>query len=78
MCVSTSTFSYSPFDDPNPFSCTGMTYAELGVFGTLRKIQRCGPLTMFLKLVRIWTQCSPVEVANKVRTEYILSGYGVK
>ena len=32
----------------------GMTYDELGVFGRLRKIDRCGPLSMFLRLVGPW------------------------
>jgi NAD+ synthase (glutamine-hydrolysing) len=32
----------------------GMSYEELGIFGSLRKIQRCGPVSMFLKLVRTW------------------------
>ena len=27
----------------------GMTYAELGLFGTLRKISRCGPVTMYVR-----------------------------
>ena len=26
----------------------GMTYAELSLFGRLRKIMRCGPVSMFL------------------------------
>jgi NAD+ synthase (glutamine-hydrolysing) len=32
----------------------GMSYDELGVFGTLRKIHLCGPVSMFLKLLQIW------------------------
>lgn len=32
----------------------GMTYAELSVFGRLRKVHRCGPYSMFTKLVHMW------------------------
>ena len=44
-----------------------MTYAELGVFGYLRKMMRCGPVKMFLKLVEMWRSVSPDEVAVKVK-----------
>ncbi|KAJ9581246.1 hypothetical protein L9F63_023572, partial [Diploptera punctata] len=46
----------------------GMTYAELSDFGQLRKQQRCGPFSMFCKLVHTWRDsCTPEEVANKVK-----------
>ncbi len=45
----------------------GMTYAELSRFGKLRKIQRCGPVGMFEKLVHEWRHLSPGEVAAKVK-----------
>lgn len=45
----------------------GMTYDELSVFGVLRKIQRCGPVDMFLKLLRIWNHLSISEIVVKVR-----------
>jgi NAD+ synthase (glutamine-hydrolysing) len=50
----------------------GMTYEELGVFGTLRKIKRCGPVAMFLELCELWglkklRKLSPSKVAEKVR-----------
>lgn len=46
----------------------GMTYDELGWFGRLRKISRCGPVSMFNKLVYIWKEtCTPSEVAAKVK-----------
>jgi len=45
----------------------GMTYAELGVFGQLRKIVKCGPVKMFLKLVDMWNFLSPTEIAAKVK-----------
>lgn len=33
----------------------GMTYEELGWFGRLRKLGRCGPVSMYRKLVSEWT-----------------------
>lgn len=33
-----------------------MTYEELNVFGRLRKIYRCGPYSMFIKLVHMWKE----------------------
>nr|XP_060621495.1 glutamine-dependent NAD(+) synthetase isoform X1 [Anolis sagrei ordinatus] len=46
----------------------GMTYAELSVYGKLRKIAKAGPYTMFCKLITVWKEiCSPREVASKVK-----------
>jgi NAD+ synthase (glutamine-hydrolysing) len=45
----------------------GMTYAELSRFGRLRKIDRCGPVGMFEKLVHEWNRLTPREVAEKVK-----------
>ncbi len=45
----------------------GMTYEELGYFGRLRKISRCGPVSMFKKLVITWGDLKPSEVAVKVK-----------
>lgn len=45
----------------------GMTYAELGVFGRLRKISRCGPVRMFLKLLETWKELTPSEISTKVK-----------
>ena len=40
-----------------------MTYAELSVFGRLRKVYHCGPYSMFVKLVHMWSdKHSPSEV----------------
>ena len=40
-----------------------MSYAELSVFGRLRKIHRCGPYSMFVKLVHMWAdKMTPAEV----------------
>ena len=41
----------------------GMTYDELSVFGRLRKVDKCGPYSMFTKLVYEWgSLLSPVQV----------------
>ncbi|MCA9968672.1 MAG: NAD(+) synthase, partial [Anaerolineales bacterium] len=45
----------------------GMTYAELSRFGRLRKVERCGPLSMFETLVYEWDHLPPREVAEKVK-----------
>ena len=45
----------------------GMTYAELSKFGILRKVYRCGPVSMFEKLVYEWSHLAPTEVAEKVK-----------
>lgn len=45
----------------------GMTYAELGIFGRLRTIARCGPVAMFKHLLHEWTHMSPMVIANKVQ-----------
>jgi NAD+ synthase (glutamine-hydrolysing) len=45
----------------------GMTYDDLGVYGRLRKLARCGPVTMFEKLRITWNHLTPSEVAAKVK-----------
>jgi NAD+ synthase (glutamine-hydrolysing) len=46
----------------------GMSYEDLGWYGRLRKIDRCGPLSMFKKLVHAWAhKFTPTEVATKVK-----------
>ena len=41
----------------------GMTYDELSVFGRLRKVDKCGPYSMFTKLVHEWGSfLSPQQV----------------
>ncbi|KAM7423525.1 hypothetical protein PAMA_000059 [Pampus argenteus] len=46
----------------------GMTYSELSVIGRLRKISKCGPFSMFCKLIHMWKDAlSPTEVAEKVK-----------
>ncbi|XP_020274404.1 glutamine-dependent NAD(+) synthetase isoform X2 [Asparagus officinalis] len=46
----------------------GMTYEELSVYGRLRKIFRCGPVSMFQNLCHKWCgRLTPSEVAEKVK-----------
>lgn len=45
----------------------GMTYAELSQFGRLRKVARCGPVSMFQNLLAVWRHLSPSEIAAKVK-----------
>ena len=38
----------------------GFTYAELSLFGRLRKVARCGPVSMFQQLLALWRdRCAP-------------------
>ncbi|KAI0060744.1 glutamine-dependent NAD synthetase with GAT domain-containing protein [Artomyces pyxidatus] len=49
----------------------GMTYDELSVFGRLRKVEKCGPYSMFTKLVHEWGSfLSPTQIAEKVKLFY--------
>jgi NAD+ synthase (glutamine-hydrolysing) len=44
----------------------GMTYEELSIFGRLRKNDKCGPYSMFTKLVAEWgTALSPLQVRGE-------------
>eukprot|EP00069_Balaena_mysticetus_P010364 bmy_20601T0 len=46
----------------------GVTYAELSVYGRLRKIAKMGPYSMFCKLLCMWKDvCTPRQVADKVK-----------
>ncbi|ODV64728.1 glutamine-dependent NAD(+) synthetase with GAT domain-containing protein [Hyphopichia burtonii NRRL Y-1933] len=49
----------------------GMTYDELSRFGRLRKVDKCGPLGMFIKLYHEWSQApynySAEVIAEKVK-----------
>lgn len=42
----------------------GMTYDELSVFGRLRKVYMCGPLSMFTKLLHMWSTLTPRQVST--------------
>ncbi|KAJ3299953.1 glutamine-dependent NAD(+) synthetase [Borealophlyctis nickersoniae] len=45
-----------------------MTYDELSVYGTLRKVSKCGPFGMFSKLLHEWGEhLSPTEIAERVK-----------
>ncbi|KAJ1654434.1 glutamine-dependent NAD(+) synthetase, partial [Dispira simplex] len=73
--ILTSFLDATPSAELVPFSNTyiqsdedemGMTYSELSIFGRLRKVARCGPVSMFNKLLYEWTpRLSPSEVASK-------------
>ncbi|XP_062051654.1 glutamine-dependent NAD(+) synthetase isoform X2 [Lepus europaeus] len=46
----------------------GMTYAELSVYGRLRKISKMGPYSMFCRLLHLWRGAwTPRQVAEKVK-----------
>ena len=46
----------------------GMTYDELSIFGRLRKVDKCGPYSMFTKLVNEWGSfLSPTQVRRGFR-----------
>ena len=56
------TFHFSLFPPPSLLQDDmGVTYEELSVFGRLRKIYRCGPYSMFCKLVHMWKEKYTVE-----------------
>lgn len=45
----------------------GMTYDDLKYYGYFRKVEKMGPVSMFKKLVTVWPEKSPEEVATKVK-----------
>jgi NAD+ synthase (glutamine-hydrolysing) len=45
----------------------GMSYSDLGVYGKLRKIHRCGPVSMFQRLTNQWSHLTPSAIAEKVK-----------
>jgi len=46
----------------------GMTYDELSIFGRKRKIEKCGPYSMFTKLVQeMGDRLKPTDIAIKVK-----------
>ncbi|XP_029438310.1 glutamine-dependent NAD(+) synthetase isoform X3 [Rhinatrema bivittatum] len=54
----------------------GMTYAELSIYGRLRKIANMGPYSMFCRLVSTWKEMwPPAQVAEKVK--HFFSSYAV-
>lgn len=49
----------------------GMTYDELSVFGRLRKVDKCGPYLMFVRLYHEWLDTlTPEQIAEKVKRFY--------
>ncbi|GMF05421.1 unnamed protein product [Ambrosiozyma monospora] len=49
----------------------GFTYKELSVFGRLRKIDKCGPYSAFIKLLHLWQgEKTPDQIATKVKNFY--------
>lgn len=63
---------YSQLDEVD----MGMTYEELSVYGRLRKIFRCGPVSMFKNLCYKWgAKLTPAEVAEKVK--YFFKYYSI-
>ena len=62
-----------PFDPKSTYSSQndeeemGLTYAELDEFGRMRKIEKCGPLSMFERLVIKWDHMTPAQVSVKVK-----------
>ena len=55
----------------------GMTYEELGIFGYLRKVQNCGPVSMFMKMIdeKRWRlNLSVEEVAKKIKHFFFCYG----
>jgi NAD+ synthase (glutamine-hydrolysing) len=53
----------------------GMSYDELSVFGRLRKVKRCGPLSMFLELKNLWKHLSDEEISKKVKHFFVSYAY---
>lgn len=48
----------------------GMSYEELGIYGRLRKVYRCGPVSMYNKLVHVWLSkrhLTTAQIADKVK-----------
>lgn len=68
------TESYTQTDEED----MGMTYAELGIFGRLRKIYRCGPVSMYQKLVAMWTHAGlpPSAYTAEARAEELREKQG--
>ena len=53
----------------------GMTYEELSIFGRLRKVNMCGPVSMYRQLVAKWRDLDPTVVAAKVK--HFFRSYGL-
>ncbi|KAG5438785.1 hypothetical protein PCANB_002505 [Pneumocystis canis] len=50
----------------------GFTYNELNMFGKLRKITKCGPYSMFIKLIHRWgNNLQLITIAEKVKRFWV-------
>lgn len=49
----------------------GMTYEELGIYGRLRKISRCGPVSMFRRLLVDWHDRYGMQLLNQRLTSSV-------
>lgn len=53
----------------SPQEDMGMTYAELSVYGRLRKVAKMGPYSMFCRLLTMWRDtCTPRQVRPRGQT----------
>ena len=52
----------------------GMTYDELSVFGRLRKVHRCGPYSMFTKLLYMWKDKYTVTEVSSLAKQKNMEG----
>jgi NAD+ synthase (glutamine-hydrolysing) len=54
----------------------GITYNELSIFGTLRRVERLGPFGVWSKLLHVWQdKFSPQEIYKKTR--FFFYNYGI-
>ena len=72
ICSAPPTAELRPAGDGQEHSQTdeedmGFSYEELGVFGRLRKVERCGPVSMMRRLLGAWRELSPAVIADKVK-----------
>ena len=52
-----------------------MTYKELSIYGTMRKIHHHGPFSMFQRLLNDWSSLfDPFEIATKVKRFFFYYG----
>lgn len=52
----------------------GMTYAELGWYGRLRKLERCGPYSMYKRLLGEWSSLTSMQIGEKVKHFFLRYG----
>lgn len=65
-----------PFDPKESYSTQideeemGFSYPELDDLGKLRKIENCGPVATFERLIHVWDHMTVRQVADKVKKFY--------